>query len=78
MRSRECAPIKHHYDECAERVTKQIEEHGKASEDCVEECMFLLGWHPLKECIANLRLLVFHVMHCANQCAAPKLFRELK
>lgn len=33
-----CAPYKHHYEECAERVTKQIEEDGKASEDCVEEC----------------------------------------
>jgi len=31
--------LKHHYDECAERVTKQQEETGKAEEDCVEECM---------------------------------------
>lgn len=38
MRTKECAPLKHHYDECAERVTKQQEEHGKAHEDCVEEC----------------------------------------
>lgn len=33
-----CAPLKHHYDECAERVTRQHEENGKADEDCVEEC----------------------------------------
>jgi hypothetical protein len=38
MRTRECAPLKHHYDECAERVQQQEEEHGKAQEDCVEEC----------------------------------------
>jgi hypothetical protein len=38
MKSQKCAPLKHHYDECAERVMKQQEETGKAEEDCVEEC----------------------------------------
>lgn len=41
-----CAPLKHHYDECAERVQHQEEQHGKAEEDCVEECEFLLGRPP--------------------------------
>lgn len=41
MNTSQCAPAKHHYDECAERVTKQIDENGKADEDCVEECMYL-------------------------------------
>jgi hypothetical protein len=36
--SKECHAPKHHYDECVERVTGQIENDGKASEDCVEEC----------------------------------------
>lgn len=40
MKTQQCAPLKHHYDECAERVTKQQEENGKAEEDCVEECKF--------------------------------------
>ena len=41
--SKQCAPHKHHYEECAERVTKQMEENdGKAKEDCVEECMLLV------------------------------------
>ena len=40
MKSQQCAPLKHHYDECAERVMKQQEETGKAEEDCVEECKF--------------------------------------
>lgn len=40
MKSQQCAPLKHHYDECAERVMQQQEEHGKAEEDCVEECKF--------------------------------------
>jgi len=58
MASKECSPAKHHYDECAERVTGQIETDGKSKEDCVEE--------------------FFHLLHCATNCAAPKLFRELK
>lgn len=39
-KSAECAPHKHHYDDCVERVTKQQEENGKADEDCVEECEY--------------------------------------
>lgn len=39
-KSAECAPYKHHYDHCVERVTKQQEENGKADEDCVEECKY--------------------------------------
>ncbi|CBY00352.1 hypothetical protein IAQ61_011284 [Plenodomus lingam] len=56
--SKQCHGPKHHYDECVERVTGQIEKDGKASEDCVEE--------------------FFHLAHCATQCAAPKLFAQLK
>lgn len=40
--SSECAPAKHHYDHCVERVTKQQEENGKADENCVEECEYCL------------------------------------
>jgi uncharacterized protein YecT (DUF1311 family) len=40
LKTAQCAPLKHHYDECAERVKHQEEQHGKASEDCVEECMY--------------------------------------
>ena len=36
--SKSCSGPKHHYDECVERVTGQIEKDGKAKEDCVEEC----------------------------------------
>ncbi|KAJ1327974.1 ubiquinol-cytochrome c reductase subunit 6 [Microdochium nivale] len=35
--SKQCAPAKHHFDECVERVTAQ-EADGEAKEDCVEEC----------------------------------------
>ncbi|KAL9136406.1 MAG: hypothetical protein Q9175_002392 [Cornicularia normoerica] len=59
-KSAQCAPAKHHYDDCAERVTQQHQnpDHKGPKEDCVEE--------------------FFHLQHCATQCAAPKLFRQLK
>ncbi|EGO54678.1 hypothetical protein NEUTE1DRAFT_96196 [Neurospora tetrasperma FGSC 2508] len=53
--SKECAPAKHHYDECAARVTGAGADNN---EDCVEE--------------------FFHLVHCATQCAAPKLWNTLK
>ncbi|KAI9761498.1 MAG: hypothetical protein M4579_001008 [Chaenotheca gracillima] len=39
--SSQCAPFKHHFDECVERVTEaqNSEEHKGPHEDCVEECM---------------------------------------
>ncbi|KAJ6262533.1 hypothetical protein Dda_3344 [Drechslerella dactyloides] len=57
-----CAPYKHHYEECAERVqqwddTPEEERKGKR-ESCVEE--------------------YFHLMHCAGDCVAPKLWAKLK
>ncbi|RYP49899.1 hypothetical protein DL768_004435 [Monosporascus sp. mg162] len=54
--SKQCAPAKHHYDECVDRVTGAAD--GEANEDCVEE--------------------FFHLVHCATQCAAPKLWSQLK
>ncbi|CAO1605386.1 Cytochrome b-c1 complex subunit 6, mitochondrial [Xanthoria calcicola] len=41
-KSSQCAPLKHHYDACAERVTKQQEDedYKGPKEDCVEECRF--------------------------------------
>ncbi|EFE40636.1 hypothetical protein TRV_04686 [Trichophyton verrucosum HKI 0517] len=58
--SKACAPAKHHFDDCVERVTRNSEdpEFKGPHEDCVEE--------------------FFHLQHCATQCAAPKLWRELK
>ena len=43
-KSAQCVPLKHHYDECAERVTAQEEnpDHKGPKEDCVEECEFTL------------------------------------
>jgi len=45
--SAQCAPYKHHYDECVERVTRQEEEGDDfkgVKEDCVEECMSILAY----------------------------------
>ncbi|KAI5467759.1 ubiquinol-cytochrome C reductase hinge protein-domain-containing protein [Mariannaea sp. PMI_226] len=38
--SAQCAPAKHHFDECVERVQQQ-ESEGGAKEDCVEEFFHL-------------------------------------
>ncbi|KAI9306462.1 ubiquinol-cytochrome C reductase hinge protein-domain-containing protein [Cunninghamella echinulata] len=46
--TKQCSSLKHHLDECNERV-----ENG-SSENCIEE--------------------FFHFMHCADECAAPKIF----
>lgn len=45
-RTAQCAPLKHHFDECAERVAAQQEnpDHKGPKEDCVEECEFFLVW----------------------------------
>ncbi|KAH8158626.1 hypothetical protein CIB48_g9626 [Xylaria polymorpha] len=34
--SKQCAPAKHHFDECVERVTNASDDSGE-QEDCVEE-----------------------------------------
>jgi ubiquinol-cytochrome c reductase subunit 6 len=52
LETKQCAPLKHHLDECAKRV-----EEG-SNENCIEE--------------------FFHVMHCQDQYAAPRIFATLK
>ncbi|KAK0514141.1 hypothetical protein JMJ35_003863 [Cladonia borealis] len=51
-RSAQCLPYKHHFDECAERVTKQHEnpDHKGPKEDCVEEFFHLQ--HCATQCAA--------------------------
>jgi ubiquinol-cytochrome c reductase subunit 6 len=55
-------PYVHHYHECIERVTAEMEEEGYEDkhykEDCVEE--------------------FFHLQHHLNDCVAPRLFYKLK
>ncbi|CAK9438009.1 uncharacterized protein LODBEIA_P23710 [Lodderomyces beijingensis] len=57
-----CKPFEHHFHECIDRVTKEMEEpdyaHKSHKEDCVEE--------------------FFHLQHCVNDCVAPRLFNKLK
>jgi ubiquinol-cytochrome c reductase subunit 6 len=55
--SKACAPLKHHFDECQERVLGHSGD-DENHENCVEE--------------------MFHLMHCVDQCMAPKLFAQLK
>jgi len=60
--SKACAPAKHHFDECVERVTGA--DHGKPVDKK----------HPDEDCVEEF----FHLAHCAGQCAAPKLWVALK
>ncbi|ORY61205.1 uncharacterized protein BCR38DRAFT_29372 [Pseudomassariella vexata] len=55
--SKQCAPAKHHFDECVERVTQQ-EEDGGAKEDCVEECCSSLPPCPLRHPMCRSQALV--------------------
>ncbi|KAF8197736.1 ubiquinol-cytochrome C reductase hinge domain-containing protein [Mycena galopus ATCC 62051] len=50
-----CAPMKHHFEKCQEKVQAG---QGYKGEDCVDE--------------------MFHMMHCSEACAAPKLFAKLR
>lgn len=54
--SKECHGPKHHYDECVERVTGQIDNDGKATEDCVEECMSSHGRYACAEKLTQFSL----------------------
>ncbi|KAA8910239.1 ubiquinol-cytochrome c reductase subunit 6 [Sphaerosporella brunnea] len=51
-KTKECAPAKHHYDECVERVTAAAEDPNSKGpkEDCVEEFFHLM--HCTTECAA--------------------------
>lgn len=91
--SAQCAPYKHHFEECVERVTRQQEDedYKGPKEDCVEECKYSVRLRSylqriaVNRCTMNLPRKkwltwhpVFHLTHCATSCAAPKLWRELK
>ncbi|OTB09554.1 hypothetical protein M426DRAFT_81535 [Hypoxylon sp. CI-4A] len=47
--SKQCAPAKHHFDECVERVTNASED-SEGKEDCVEEFFHLA--HCASQCAA--------------------------
>ncbi|KAH3670509.1 hypothetical protein OGAPHI_001024 [Ogataea philodendri] len=59
--TKDCAHYVHHYHECVERVTKEMEEEGYADKEYKEDCVEEF----------------FHLQHCINDCAAPKLFYKL-
>ncbi|GAP87031.2 hypothetical protein SAMD00023353_2501150 [Rosellinia necatrix] len=41
--SKQCAPAKHHFDDCVERVTNASDDEEGEKEDCVEESMLGCG-----------------------------------
>ncbi|TVY35618.1 Cytochrome b-c1 complex subunit [Lachnellula subtilissima] len=74
--SKACAPSKHHFEECVERVTGNTDSKAP-HEDCVEECTSPIATSLTSSTLPNMQT-VFHLAHCANQCAAPKLWAALK
>ena len=54
--SKQCHSVKHHYDECVERVTNASDDDAEG-EDCVEECK--LCPHPFSSPFLALPPLAF-------------------
>ena len=79
-RTKECRHAKSEYDSCVARVTRaqEDENHKGHKEDCVEECKYHVNHlRGLDHIADDIALSVFHITHCAMDCAAPKLFRML-
>ncbi|KAJ7590748.1 Non-heme 11 kDa protein of cytochrome bc1 complex [Mycena floridula] len=75
--SSKCVSLAKHFEHCQEKVTAG---QGFKGEDCVEE---LCAYCPVLFCIFDLLSVVdfvelVHMMHCVENCAAPKLFDKLK
>lgn len=58
----QCVPFVHHFDHCVERVQKEQEDPDYAHKEHKEDCVEEF----------------FHLQHCINDCAAPRLFHKLK
>ncbi|KAF7357150.1 hypothetical protein MSAN_01309600 [Mycena sanguinolenta] len=80
-----CAPMKHHFEKCQEKVRAG---QGYKGEDCVDElCVYVLSL-PVPPsfdstltndlCPRRVRSCAVHLMHCSEACAAPKLFAKLR
>ncbi|TEB05104.1 hypothetical protein FA13DRAFT_1585683, partial [Coprinellus micaceus] len=62
-KEKKCAKLAKHFEHCQEKVQGG---EGFKGEDCVEELYVVL---PIPR--------DFHMMHCIDDCAAPKLFEKL-
>ncbi|KAL1406052.1 Cytochrome b-c1 complex subunit 6, mitochondrial [Vanrija albida] len=56
-------------EDCEANECKDAAKHFKHCADKIEAGK---GWHG-EDCVEEL----FHVMHCVDACAAPKLFKKL-
>ncbi|KAF7305112.1 hypothetical protein MKEN_01226400 [Mycena kentingensis (nom. inval.)] len=79
-----CAPLKHHFDKCQEKVQNG---DGEKAEDCVEEMCTSSSAPRVVFPVRLVRPSSRHtlttsrtrsMMHCSEACAAPKLFAKLK
>jgi hypothetical protein len=68
--SKQCAPYKHHFDECVERVTEAQEHAGDNKgphEDCVEECKWSSLPHPIfRSLIETTSNMILTMVHCSS------------
>ncbi|CAE6442998.1 unnamed protein product [Rhizoctonia solani] len=67
-----CSGFNKHFAHCTEKVTAG---QGFKGEDCVEEFFLLQYWDIADD--RSTRQLV-HLMHCVDNCVAPKLFSKLR
>ncbi|KII88388.1 hypothetical protein PLICRDRAFT_698778 [Plicaturopsis crispa FD-325 SS-3] len=81
QQSAKCAQFTKHFEHCQEKVSGG---EGFPHEDCVEEMCECSDFGFLTENVLTLphrpRTLypTVHMMHCADLCAAPKLFSKLR
>ncbi|KAJ7307648.1 hypothetical protein DFH08DRAFT_975471 [Mycena albidolilacea] len=79
-----CAPMKHHFEKCQEKVNAG---EGYKGEDCVDEMCVYVPSMPARSVLTDVDPdLTFpsrdahplHMMLCSEACAAPKLFSKLR
>ncbi|KAJ7807918.1 Non-heme 11 kDa protein of cytochrome bc1 complex [Mycena olivaceomarginata] len=73
-----CAPMKHHFEKCQEKVNAG---EGYKGEDCVDGmCVYvaLLARSTLIDPDLLFPSPGRVMMHCSEACAAPKLFSKLR
>ncbi|KAF9011858.1 hypothetical protein BDQ17DRAFT_1420265 [Cyathus striatus] len=75
-KEKNCAKLAAHFEHCQEKVQAG---EGFKGEDCVEELLSnaTRSVHDTDRCFTRLSTPV-HMMHCIDDCAAPKLFAKLK
>ncbi|KAJ7307643.1 hypothetical protein DFH08DRAFT_792858 [Mycena albidolilacea] len=70
-----CAPLKHHFEKCQEKVNAG---EGFKGEDCVYEMCSSTSLPPAPLPTSHPPNSPCSMMHCSEACTAPKLFSKLR